>query len=285
MTQIKSILVGLDLSPMDDQLIDYACFLAKTLKVEKVYFTHNVKKYAISELFKEQMEDIDLEQVIGDELTEKITERFDADIEWDTLIAEDKYTESLFNFIVNKYYIDLVIIGNKIEYDGTGVLSDKLLRILKCQLLLVPDEAAKKLDNMWIGTDFSRTSMKIFHTIENLVDITKAKVTAAHVYHIPAQFAIYLSEASMKTKLEKHSNERLDKFVKKLDKAYQINKISIHGQDSTTAERLVEAAEKNQANLLVVGDKGSNNISSLMLGSVTDELSNLSMKLPLWVIK
>jgi hypothetical protein len=36
-----------------------------------VYFVHNIKKYEISELFEEQLKDINLDEIIGDELNER----------------------------------------------------------------------------------------------------------------------------------------------------------------------------------------------------------------------
>ncbi|WBL26424.1 universal stress protein [Zunongwangia sp. HGR-M22] len=285
MTNINNILVGLDLSPMDDHLIKYASFLAKKLNIKKVYFTHNVKKYAISELFQEQLKDLDLEQIIGDELSEKINSSFDADVEWDTLIAEDPYTESIFNHIVNKYYIDMILVGNKIDYEGAGVLTDKLLRMVKCPIIIIPETTQNKIENIWIGTDFSRSCMKIYNNVDYIQKNTDAKVTAAHVYHIPAQFSPYVSDETLKSKIKKHSEERLEKFVKRLHKPYDIAKYSLESKESSIAEKLVEYSQDRGADLLMVADKGSNNISSLMLGSVTDELSTSNAKIPIWIVK
>ncbi|ADF53848.1 universal stress protein [Zunongwangia profunda] len=285
MININTILVGLDLSPMDDHLIKHASFLAKKLDIKKVYFTHNVKKYAISELFQEQLKDLDLEQIIGDELSEKITNSFDAEVEWDTLIAEDPYTESIFNHIVNKYYIDMILVGNKIDYEGAGVLTDKLLRMVKCPLLIIPETSTPKLDTIWAGTDFSRSCMKIYNSIDYIQEKINATIVAAHVYQIPAQFSPYVSADTMKTKLKKHSQERLEKFINRLHKPYAIKEEVLDSKESTIAEKLIECSQNNNADLLMVADKGSNNISSLMLGSVTDELSTANAKIPIWVVK
>jgi hypothetical protein len=59
-------LVALDLSDIDNTLIEYASYIADTLKAKKVYFVHNIKKYEISELFEEQLKDINLDEIIGD---------------------------------------------------------------------------------------------------------------------------------------------------------------------------------------------------------------------------
>lgn len=89
MTDIKNILVALDLSDTDDTLINYASFIADTLQAEKVYFVHNIKKYAISELFEEQLRDLNLDELIGDELNDKVEATFKSAVEWEVLISED----------------------------------------------------------------------------------------------------------------------------------------------------------------------------------------------------
>jgi hypothetical protein len=66
MTETKNILVALDLTDIDNTLIEYASFIAESLKVEKVYFVHNIKKYEISELFEEQLKNLNLDEIIGD---------------------------------------------------------------------------------------------------------------------------------------------------------------------------------------------------------------------------
>ena len=161
MKNIDKILVALDLTSTDTDLIRYASFLSQKLKPTKVYFVHNIKKYEISELFQEQLKNLDLEQLISDELDEKVANHFDADTASEVLISEDPYTESLINYVVHKYGIDLVVVGNKSTNDGTGIVSDKLMRLLKCDIVSVPNKVDQKMNNIWGGTDFSKESTKV----------------------------------------------------------------------------------------------------------------------------
>ncbi|MDP5045337.1 MAG: universal stress protein, partial [Leeuwenhoekiella sp.] len=65
MEKVKNILVALDLSSIDKYLIEYSSFLAEKLAVENVYFVHNIKKYEISDLFEEELQKVNLDQLIG----------------------------------------------------------------------------------------------------------------------------------------------------------------------------------------------------------------------------
>jgi hypothetical protein len=45
-------------------------------------------------------------------------------------------SEALINYIVNE--VQLALIGNKNKIKGTGAVSGKLLRLLKCNILSIP---------------------------------------------------------------------------------------------------------------------------------------------------
>jgi nucleotide-binding universal stress UspA family protein len=285
MTEIKNILVALDLSDIDNTLIEYASFIADTLKVKKVYFVHNIKKYEISELFEEQLKDLNLDEIIGDDLNEKVQEKFTSSAEWEVLISEDPYSESLINYIVNKYEIQLALLGNKNKSKGTGTVSGKLLRLLKCNILSIPKNAKPVITNIWAGTDFSSASKKVFEVAENLQKATDAKVRAVHVYNVPVQFSPYIAKEHLDTKIESHLNEKYDKFVKKIGYTGELTTEIIPGRDVGVAEKLRIKAVTSKVDLIIVGDKGRNTFSSLLVGSVTEELFNQDLDVPLWIVK
>ena len=284
MKNIDKILVALDLTSTDTDLIRYASFLCDILKPEKIFFVHNIKKYEISDLFQEQLRSLDLETLISDELDEKVANHFEAETPSEVLISEDPYTESLINYIVHKYEIDLVVVGNKSKNEGTGIISDKLMRLLKCDIVSVPENVKSSMKNIWGGTDFSKQSVKAFQMASVLANHTKAKITAVNIYNVPVQFTPYLDKEEMLPKIEKHTREKFEKFAKK-------NKITdceikiIRGRDASVAEKLTQEAGKANADLLIVADKGGNVFSSLLVGSVTDELFDRKLNIPLWVAK
>ena len=285
MTKINNILVALDLSDIDSTLIEYASFIADTLHVKKVYFVHNIKKFEISELFEEQLKGINLDEIIGDELNEKVEREFTSSANWEVLISEDPYSESLINYIVNKYEIQLALIGNKNKSNGTGVVSGKLLRMLKCSILSIPKNAKPIITNIWVGTDFSPASQKVFELAENLQSIMTAKVKAVHIYNVPVQFSPYIPKEHLNLKIEIHLKEKYEKFIKKIKFKGDLTSEIIHGKDSGVAEKLRTKAEGSGADLIMVGDKGRNTFSSLLVGSITEEIFNQDLEIPLLIVK
>lgn len=281
----KNILVALDLSDLDEVLIKYASFIADRLKAEKVYFVHNIKKYEISGLFEEQLKDINLDKLIGDELNEKAEEYFKAEAEWEVLISEDPYSESLIKYVVDKYAIQLAIVGNKKHENGTGLVSGKLLRLLRCDILAVPRKAKPQIQNIWAGTDFSPDSKKIFTVTKILQQESSSSLKLVHVYSVPVQFSPYVSPESMAPKVEKHVREKIEKYIKKLNYSEPIEPLFFLGRQSGAAQKIIDNIKKSDADLLVVSDKGGNTFSPFAVGSVTEELFNENYGVPLWVVK
>lgn len=284
MKLIRNILVGLDLSYIDENLIKYASFLADKLGIEKVYFVHNIKKYEISEVFEEQLKSVNLEELITDEIEEKISKNFSAKAETDILISEDPYTESLINYIVNKYMIDLVVIGNKHEHGGTGVVPDKLLRLLNCHIVSVPPKTKMSLEKVWVGTDFSRESKKAFNVAEYLHDEGGSNITAAHIYHLPIQFAPFVNHEEVIPKIEKHTKTKFERYLSGIS-LKDLEWKTFRGRDASISTRLATEAERAGVNMILVTDKGGNVISNILVGSVTDELFSVKLAIPLWVVK
>ncbi|WP_029034732.1 universal stress protein [Salinimicrobium terrae] len=285
MKTYKNILVALDLSDLDEVLIKYASFISKRLGAEKVYFVHNIKKYAISELFEEQLKDVNLDQVIGDELNEKVQEHFKAEIDWEVLISEDPYSESLIKYVVDKYAVQLTIVGNKKHEKGTGLVSGKLLRLLRCDILAVPRAAKPKIELIWAGTDLSPESRKVFNVTRALQKHDETSLKLVHVYSVPVQFSPYVSPEAMAPKVEKHVKEKIDKYIKKINYSESIEPLFFLGRESGAAQKIIANIKKSNPDLLVVADKGGNTFSPFAVGSVTEELFNANFGVPLWVVK
>lgn len=285
MKKIKNILVALDLSPLDEKLITYASFLAERLQAENVYFVHNIKKYEISELFSEHLKDVNLDQVIGDELNDKVKEHFTAPVNGEVLISEDPYSESLIKYVAEKYTIDLAIVGNKKLENGTGVVSGKLLRLLKCDIVSVPRSAQEKIHTIWGGTDFSQDSRKIFRVTQILQEGHETALKLVHVYSVPVQFSPYVSPEDMGPQVKKHIQEKFEKFIRKLNYPQPIEPLILLGRESGAAKKILNNVKISDADLLVVSDKGGNTFSPFSVGSVTEELFNSKLDVPLWVVK
>lgn len=279
------ILVALDLSAIDITLIEYASNLADVLGCEKVFFVHNIKKYKISELFAEQLKDVDLDKVVGEELTQKVNSHFTSAVEHEVLISEDPYTESLVQYIVNKYGITLVVLGNKNREKGSGLVSNKLLRMLRCDILTVPRDTTARFDRLWAGVDFSRSSQKVLPLLGYFHEHHGSAATVVHVYEVPIQFSPYVPSHQLGPRIERHTRERFRRFLSRLNLEGKMETRLIPGREAGVGPLILEKAMAEDVNLLLIADKGGNTFSSLVIGSTAEEIFRQDMDLPLWVVK
>lgn len=285
MNTFKHILVALDLSELDNTLIKYANYLAENFEVDKIYFVHNIKKYEISDIIEQEIEDIDLEEIISEELNEKISAVMNESADWEVLISDDTYTESLISYITNKYHINTVLLGNKNGIKGSGLVGFKLLRILKSNVLWIPKMQNIDIQKIWISTDFSNSSKKAFQVGQLIQNKLKVKAQAVHVFNMPIHFSPYINSSKIENKVEEHVKKKFENYIKKLKYPHDIETVLIAGREANAASKIRSEAKKHKVSFLIVADKGANTFSNLMVGSVTEELFNRDLTVPLFISK
>lgn len=165
------------------------------------------------------------------------------------------------------------------------MVSGKLLRLLKCNILSIPEDAKPVISNIWAGTDFSNASKRVLNVAQHLQRLTSAQVKSLHVYSIPMQFSPYIPKNHLDRKIENHLNEKYKKFIKKVDYKGELTNLITKAKEGGVAETFRALAERSGADLIIVGAKGGNTFSSLIIGSVTEELFNQDLQVPLWVVK
>lgn len=281
-----NILVALDLTEMDAQLLRYVSFLCGKWPIEKLVLAHNIKRSALYSLYEELLrEGINIAEVVERELKRTIAANYSGNCRYDLIVTTDNNTESALTQLAEDQNIDLVITGSKSEYQGTGVMTQKLIRMMPASLLLVPETAPLVLDRILVATDFSPESAKSFAAALSLVAQGGGEVEALHVYGIPQFFFPYidLEEAVDKTKL--HLKERYDQFNKKYKYPSQVQFKYLDKEESSTVETIEREAVAGNFDLIVVSAKGANNLTTLFIGSTTNDLLTRPRRKPLLVVK
>lgn len=89
----------------------------------------------------------------------------------------------------------------------------------------------------------------------------------------------------MAPKVEKHVQEKLDKYIKKLNYSQPLEPLIFLGRESGAARKIITNISKSDVDLLMITDKGGNTFSPFAVGSVTEELFNENFGVPVWVVK
>lgn len=280
------LMVALDLTEMDSILLGYVSFLCKVWNIEHLYFTHNIKQYKLYDLYDEFLEEgITVEDIVDRGLQKTIKKHYTASVPHTVLITSDDYTESILSHLSEEYKIDIMVTGNKDELQGTGALSQKLVRMLDAHVLLVPEEAEHRMDNVLVPTDFSSASAKCFEVADSLVERSGGKIEALHVYNIPSFFFPYINTEKAIDKTESHLKEKVKQFRKKHKLPDQISFRYTDREDLSVVEAIEIHAEKGEFDIIVISARGGNNITSLFVGGITNDLLIRNRKMPLLVIR
>ena len=281
-----TVMLALDLTEMDAVLLRYVSFLTQVLPITHVYLAHNIKHYKINDLYEDLLDDdISIDNIVEQSMQNSVDTHYTGDSPYSILLTSDDYTEGILSHLSSEYAIDLLISGNKNALQGTGAMNQKLVRMLKADLMLVPEETPFTLNRILVPTDFSAASAQCFKLSEAWSQTVKAKIQGLHVYNIPSSFYPYINTEKAIDKTEKHLKEKVDWFVKKYKIDAQVPFTYVYRENASIADSIEEFADKAKCDCLVVTAKGSSAIKSLFIGSVTNELLSNHHKMPLLVIK
>ena len=134
-----NVLIGLDLSEMDDALINYIKVLHQLLPLGQITFIHNIKQCELPESFRNAEKLNVIANTIKHKLTTSILKNIDFSCSYSIEVTLAEYTELAFIIASKQFDTDLIVLGNKQHLEGNGGLSHKLIRVLPMATLLVPE--------------------------------------------------------------------------------------------------------------------------------------------------
>lgn len=288
MNKIKDslrIMVALDLSNMDSLLLNYLSYLTQIWQIEHIDFIHNIKQSELNDLLDGFVEEaIQLEDIIERELTRVIKEKYTGNAAYDVQVTSDNYTESILTFFAKENHIDVVILGKKSELQGTGGMSLKLINMLECHMMLVPEEAENKLEHIIIPTDFSPDSAKSFQLALHLKKQHNNQLLALHVFNIPSVYFPYIDRQKAIDKTEKHLDMKFHAFTKRF-KLNEIPFTHLYRKDLSVVDSIRKYARDNEANMIIMSARGGNKLTSLFIGSITNDMLLQDFRMPVLIAK
>ncbi len=292
MYSYKRIMVGLDFTPMDKTLMEYASFLAAVLKPEKIYFVNA----------QEGLEDP--EELLADypELDEPIDEKLKAEIDTElaqyykpvdgvvteSLILEGGAVEELDDYVQIKK-IDLLIVGRKLDLKGKGVAAQRLARKVPASILFVPEGKAPKLQNILVSVDFSSNSrMALEEAIELAAKSESTKtISLLNTFRLPlGYYKTGKSEEEFTQIVVANATKKYEELLAQIDtKGIDIEPTFMRNKEHDTYEAVYDFAHKQHTDMIVVGGRGRTNAAALFLGSTVEKLISVDMDIPLLVVK
>lgn len=279
-------MVGLDLTGMDHDLIQYIGKLAKVVKPDKIYFLNIQQKLDVEEDLKPYLShpDMPLDEHIKNEMKERVERNFpdytDFDVEF--TVIEGSPTKELLKWVQIKE-VDLVLMGRKKRMNGSGVIPQQVARKCTASIWFVPDDYDFKLDKVLAAIDFSDHAAEAVNAAAGLNK--EMDFELANVVSLPSgYYAAGKSEEEFVAIMKKNAQKDFEKFKKNLiaDLGHLDFKV-VHSENPVS--KIYSVAKEDNADLIVIGARGRTFASAIFLGSMTEKLIALDADTPLLVVK
>lgn len=279
------LMVALDLSRMDEILIEYVNYLSTIWKISHVDFVHNVKQTELHNIYDEIADEkINIEDLIKKELNREVEEWYKGTSAYQVIVASENYTESVFSLMAKEQKTDIMIVGKKGKLKGTGAMSQKLVRMLTCDMLLVPESVKHNMEHLLIPTDFTNNSAKAFQCAKAIQNQNQSNLHALHVYNIPSVYFPYIDREKAMDRTEKHLNDKYVAFLRR-NKLENIPFALAYHDELSVVGAIRRYAERENMDIIIVSARGGNKITSLFIGSITNELLSEDLNSPVLVVK
>ena len=290
MFPIKRVLVALDLTDMDNQLIDYTSYLTDILSIDALYFFHVAPSLEIPDgVLKEfpgllAPTDESLEKIIQDKIDQNL--KCPANTQIKIEVREGNAEDKILKWSDIKD-IDLIITGRKEELKGSGLLPGRLAKFGHCSILMVPEKASTKISKIMVPVDFSKSSKVAIQEAQTFADKTGAKIAIQNTFTVP--WGYHTSGKSFEEFSEimrGHAKNHALKFVKETKLSEKDTELIITlDNDEQPADKINEDAKKHGCDLIIMTSKGRTGLANVLLGSVADKVLSIKGKIPVLIIK
>ena len=279
MYPITKLMVCLDLSEMDDDLIRYASFVALHSEVDKIYFVNIVKNLEVPKEILKKFPDLKgpVDENILDQMKEKVEQfldnRVQAKVQFE--VREGHAVKELMKLSKLKT-IDLAVLGRKRQSIGSGQLPLKLSRSLPTAILIVPENTTPELKKILVPID---ESLQTGFALDRALKMAKSmesnpELICQGIYTIPEGYhrtgKSYMQFARI---MREHSQQNFKKLLSKMDTGKtKITEKYTLDSDRHPVPDILRTARQHKVGLIVIGAKAITHARALLRRSVAEKL-------------
>ncbi len=278
MKDIKNILVGLDLSMLDQTILKCSALLKRYYPKMNISFTHIIPDTVLPEMDIPEIKAISRQQleVIKEELKEEIESYFGEDENYNLSIKTGNPFLQIIDLAIHQN-TDLLLMGKKHDLRGSGILPQELIRFSPTHLLFVPEKSHCEMSEIIVCNDFSEYSAMAMESALALArkDPEEITITSLHVSHT------HDDEYATQEVIEKYN-----KFIERFDlENIHVNPKFLTTKNPNIAPVITRFVHQRKANMVITGSRGLSAHEGQILGSLTERLVRGSLRALLLVIK
>ncbi len=288
MEKFVKAIVGLDLTKMDEILINKVSKMAQFLGIEKIYFTHVAKELVLPDEIKTHFPDLanSADEAIRAEVQDLIDKaHIDEKLHIEVLIEEGKPMDTLCRWAKIKE-VDLIVMGRKEELEGSGSLAKNMAHRAPCSVVFFTEKSGLDIPKkILIPMDFSDHSIMSMMFAERVAEEQGCEIVGLHIYTIPTgYYKTGKSHEEFAEIMENHAKKDYKNFIEKHNfKAFEcIYKLK---DDGNEGRFIINQAKEIGADLILMGSRGRTPSAAVLLGSIAEKLVNINNLVPMFVIK
>ncbi|NQZ76413.1 MAG: universal stress protein, partial [Ekhidna sp.] len=184
---LKKVIVCLDHTEKDQELIKNACSLSKVAGTEHITFLNIIKDFNLPEAVVKEFPDL-LSKALEErknEIKELIKNHFDCDITTQIAVTRGGETKEILK-VANDQKADLIVVGRKEGSDS--VLSTRIARRSPCNLLVIPAGQILNFNKFFVPVDFSDYSSLSLEQTLLLTKGLESEIFLQNVYTVPSSY-------------------------------------------------------------------------------------------------
>ncbi len=296
--KINKGLVALDLTEMDKEILNYLKFFTQHVPTEEFLFFHVILQFDIYRSTYFPAYGIDTEPKLSNEdaikaLNKEIKNTFDGkqNIDFETDSTTGKPLEAILKK-EESWHPDLLVIGDSNRNKASEIIKRNIVRKSQGAVLMIPEEAKTSLDHIMVPIDFSENSARALKAAVSMGKSmpTTPEIIALNVYDTPVMFPYVTTPdvAEPQEELEERIKAAMEQFIQDHAADYPKTVKTVIQQNKAPyviSDSILEAAQQNNAGLIVIGAKGHSFLDRLLIGSVTEKLLSSDQRVPVLIIK
>lgn len=291
MSKALSALLPIDLTYIDEAIIQYSLTAAPVFLVQKVILMHVIKDNSAKEEIEYNGKLVTKKDMVMQKmqsLVDKFQNLNTRNIDFTFLVAESNDPTSRILKAIQKNKVDLVIAGKKNIAEGSGNTARLLTRYAYCTVLTVSENPRVPIKKTIVPIDFSEMSKM---AMKNAIQIAKRnhmELTILHVYALPTGYHTSGKTPEEYAKiLQQHAEKRCGNFLKQFnfeDISYKLRMhFDIYGNNEAKIISNISLVE--DADMIVMGSRGRSALAAAFIGSTTESLLKQHTAISTMVVK
>ena len=270
MHQYRSFMVALAGTDEDAGLICHATSLAR-LGAQEIHFVHVMAAPSCRNY------DPTLEQM------RVAVDRYSAGMPASVQVFYEELTGPLMDQLLAyaaEKQIDLLLLGHRLDPPGRKPLARRLAMKAPCSVWMVPQNSKLSLRRILVPIDFSEPAADSLRVATSLAAMSRgAECLALHVYFNDAVITYEEYGAVLRGQEEQAYRQFIDPI-----NSQGVKVTPLFEEGASVANVIARAVEQHNVDLIVMARRGRSRWSSILLGSVAEEMI-LESRVPILVVK